>query len=184
MKEYLERILHQDIQLSDYKEINKLPLACRNTCDLQVMRIGNQECILAVPLETLNLTELRKQQRLLERFSGHYCALYLSNMNYYAKDKMIEEGIPFVWENHQIYLPFLGILLNQNDGRNPRNCEQISFLTQKLILIAIYENWKGVTVTQAAERLSVSKMSVTRCFDEIQVLGLPYLKIKNRARKF
>jgi hypothetical protein len=34
-------------------------------------------------------------------------------MNYYSRDKMLEEGIPFIWENKQIYMPFLGILLQK-----------------------------------------------------------------------
>ena len=35
-------------------------------------------------------------------------------MNYYSRDVMIREGIPFVWEGHQIYLPFIGMLINEN----------------------------------------------------------------------
>ena len=43
--------------------------------------------------------------------------------------------------------------------------------------------WNGTTVTQAAEALGVSKMTISRCFDEIEVLELPILQVKNRARK-
>ena len=184
MREYIERILHQSVNLDDYQEIKKLPLAYRNACRLYKMNIGGQDCILAAPRADMNLTELRKQQRMIERYTGYYCALYLVKSNYYAKDKMIEEGIPFVWEDHQIYLPFLGLLLNQHDGRAVKDCRQISFITQKLLLTALYDGWQDVTVTEAANRMSVSKMSVTRCFDEIQALRIPYLTTKNRARRF
>ena len=44
---------------------------------------------------------------------------------------MLKEGIPFVWEGHQIYLPFLGILLDDHPRQEVPACIQISYLTQK-----------------------------------------------------
>ena len=87
-------------------------------------------------------------------------------------------------QEKQIYLPFLGVALFNEDERVIKPCERLSFLTQKLLLTSIYENWKDVSVSKAAERLSVAKTSVTRCYDEIEVLGLPYIKKKSRSRLF
>lgn len=184
MKDYLEKVLHQDVQLAEFEDGQRLPLACRNAFHLCLMGLNGRKFLVATPLEDMNLTELRKQQRVLERLTGYYCALYLVKMNYYAKEKMLSEGIPFIWEDHQVYLPFLGILLNSKDERILKPCERISFLTQKLLITAIYEDWQNITVTKAAERLNVSKISITRCFDEIQTMEIPYLKCRNRARSF
>lgn len=101
-----------------------------------------------------------------------------------AKDRMIEEGIPFVVENKQIYLPFLGLVLSGEDNRMIKPCEQVSFLTQKLLLISIYEDWKAVSVSEAADKLMVTKTSVTRCYDEIEALELSYVRKKSRSRLF
>ena len=81
-------------------------------------------------------------------------------------------------------MPFLGVALSREDERIIKPCERISFLTQKLLLTSIYEKWEDVSVTKAAERLSVAKISVTRCYDEIEALGLPYIKKKSRSRLF
>ena len=97
---------------------------------------------------------------------------------------MLEEGIPFIWENRQIYMPFLGFLLQQNEARDLKPCFKISFLTQKLLLTAIYEEWDNVSVTEAARRVAVSKMSVTRVFDEIESLHIPVLRKTGRFRKY
>ena len=48
--------------------------------------------------------------------------------------------------------------------------------------MAIYEKWDGITVSKAAERLGVSKMSVTRCFDEIEYLNVDILNMKGKSR--
>ena len=184
MKDYLEAVLHQSVDECPYEEKEKLPLACRNIFELNIVRLGQQEFLLAAPKEDLNLTELRKMRMQLERYTGYPCAFYLKKINWYAAPKMVEEGIPFVWVNHQVYLPFLGMLLQENAQRTVKNCAVISFLTQKLLLKALYENWQDVSAAHAAELLGVSRMSCTRCYDEIESLGMPFLKMRGRSRRF
>lgn len=184
MKEYLEQVIHQNIDEKQYENINNLPLGCRNVFDLSVMKMGQIEFLLASPLEDMNLTELRKMRMRLESYTGYLCAFYLKKVNWYAAPKMVEEGIPFVWENRQVYLPFVGMLLNTDAARIPKSCSVISFLTQKLLLKALYENWQDVSAVQAAELLNVSKMSITRCYDEIEALGMSFVRSQKRSRRF
>ncbi len=182
MKEYIEAILHQNIQLIPYEEQHKLPLAYRNAYHLNRMIINRQEALLAAPVEKIPLATLRKQYRQMVAYTGLPCVLYLKETNYYSRDAMLEEGIPFVWEGHQIYLPYLGALLEDQKRPSLRNCNRISYLTQKLLLMALYEGWQRITVTKAAEMLGVSKMSITRCFDELEAMDIPYLMVRSRAR--
>ncbi|MBR4489871.1 hypothetical protein IKP13_04485 [bacterium] len=184
MKEYLEKILHQTVDLSDFEELNRLPLIYRGSFRFYMAETNNLKFLIAVPVDETNLSILRRQQKQIEFYSGFYCALYLKKMNCYSRDRMLEEGIPFIWEDHQIYLPFLGVMLNQTGNRELKPCTEISFLTQKLLITALYQNWSGITVTEAAKRLDVAKISVTRCFDELEILDIPLLQLKNRARKF
>jgi len=55
-------------------------------------------------------------------------------------------------------------------------------LTQKLLILAIYEKWKDVRVSDAAERLEVSKKSASRCFDELEYLNISILEMKGKVR--
>lgn len=184
MREYLEQILHQSIQEYPYESLEKLPLGCRNAFALSIVEIQKQEILIAAPIETMNLTELRKMRIQLERYTGFQCVFYLKKTNWYSVPKMVEEGIPFIWENHQIYLPFMGLLLQRNEHRKPKRCSIISFLTQKLLLKALYEGWQDVSAVQAAEKLEVSRMSITRCYDEIEALGMSFIKMNGRSRRF
>lgn len=184
MKEYLEKILHQTVNLSDYGECTSLPLIYQGSFRFYMAEMKNLKFLIAAPVDDTNLSVLRRQQKQIEVYTGFFCALYFKKLNFYSRDKMLEEGIPFIWENHQIYLPFLGIMLNQSENRELKPCTEISFLTQKLLITALYQNWNGITVTEAAKILDVAKISVTRCFDELEILDIPLLQIKNRARKF
>ena len=184
MKEFIEKTLHQKVEITPYKKIKKFPLVLRTNYEFYQMEIMDQVCILANPKEKFGLAALRRQQKQIERLVGTYCVLYLNYLNYYSRDKMLEEGIPFVWENHQVYIPFLGLLLKQNEARQIKPCLKISFLAQKFLLTALYEEWNDLTVTAAAERIKVSKMSVTRVFDEIESLEIPVLTKRGRSRRY
>ena len=118
----------------------------------------------------------------MELYTGLPCVLYLREMNYYSRDTMLKEGVPFVWEGHQIYLPFMGTLMDDNPRQAAVTAGQISYLTPKLLLTALYQTWQQITVTKAAEILGVSKMSITRCFDELETMNIPYLTVRSRAR--
>ena len=182
MKEYIERILHQDVQITPYADMEKLPLAYKSSYDIKLMSVGGQKVLLAAPVERVPLSVLRKEQRQMTVYTGLPCVMFMKDMNYYTRDVLLNEGIPFVWEGHQIYLPFVGILLDDHQRQIITNRAQISYLTQKLLLLALYQGWHKVTVTKAAEMLDVSKMSITRCFDEIEAFNIPYLTVRSRAR--
>ncbi|MCD8106050.1 MAG: hypothetical protein LUF35_13910 [Lachnospiraceae bacterium] len=182
MEQKIEKILHQPIAIAPYTDTEKLPLIFRGRYQFYDMDINGYHCVLMEPQDEIGLSEIRKQHRKMEQIAGRHCVLYMKNMKSYPREKMIEEGIPFIWEDHQIYMPFLGMLLKQNDTRQINTCGRFSFLTQKLLLTALYEQWRDMTVTMAAKVLQVSKMSVTRCFDEIEALEVPFLRKKGRTR--
>jgi hypothetical protein len=157
-------------------------LILRANYELYELKINGQHFLLARTRADIGLVELRKQQKRLETLTGMYCVIYLTSLNQYSREKMLEEGIPFVLENRQVYMPFLGILLRPKETRELKPCSRVSFLTQKLLLLALYDSWEKVTVTMAAEQLKVSKMSITRCFDEIESLDVPVLEKNGSIR--
>lgn len=181
MKNFIESILHQKVEIKKYTG-NQLPLITSGNFRLHELEISGFGCILAEPRENFGLPFLRAQHRQIERITGKRCVLGFERLGAYPRQKMLEAGISFVWVNHQIYMPFLGIALKQNEARDLKECIQISFLTQKMLLMALYENWQDVTVTMAANMLNVSKMSISRCYDEIESLGIPVLKRRGRVR--
>lgn len=182
MFEYIEEILHRKIEYSQYDKVSSLPLLMAGSYDFYTAKIGSEVMLLTVPTVDINLSSLRKQHKRIELLTGMRCVLYMKNMTYYSRDRMIEENIPFVWEGKQIYIPQLGIALNSNTRSELPYCTKISFLTQKLLFTAIYQQWEQMNVTGAASALGVSKMSVSRCYDELDALEIPELRKSGRTR--
>lgn len=184
MKDFIEKSLRRPITLADNAEIfKKLPLKFRGNYELFSVYQDSVEWIIAKPKKELRLNALRYDRSQIEKTAGLNCALYFNKLNYYTKETMLNEGIPFILEGKQVFLPFLGVLLSEKDDRRLVPVHTISFLTQKLILCALYEKWNDMNATKIAEKLGVTKMSVSRCLDEIEYLDIKILDKSGKTRK-
>ena len=184
MKDFIEKSLRRPITLADNAEIfKKLPLKFRGNYELFSVYQDSVEWIIAKPKKELRLNALRYDRSQIEKTAGLNCALYFNKLNYYTKETMLNEGIPFILEGKQVFLPFLGMLLSEKDDRRLVPVHTISFLTQKLILCALYEKWNDMNATKIAEKLGVTKMSVSRCLDEIEYLDIKILDKSVKTRK-
>ena len=183
-KLFIENTLHEKIDFMPYKETENFPLILLARYDYFLAKIQERPCLFIMPKEKVNLSQLRKDQQRIQILSNFYCILYLTYLNTYAREKMILENIPFILEGKQIYLPSLGLSLKPNETRSLNSYTQISFLTQKFLLSAIYESWNELGVSESAMKMNVSKMSMSRVFDEIEALEIPVLDTTKKARKF
>ena len=183
MKEFLEKALQQNVIMAENKEVyKKPPLAYRGRYDIYTVETNGVLWMAIHPKDDAGLVILRRDRAGVEKMTGLNCAIFLDRTTFYMKEKLIEEGIPFVIDGKQVFLPFIGYLLSKENERELAPVHLISFLTQKMLLIAIYERWNEVKVSDAAKRLEVSKKSVSRCFDELEYLNIDVLGMKGKSR--
>ena len=176
MKSYIEQCIRQDVNIIENKTIyGNLPLRYKGLYSVYNVSTKQIEWIILKPNTNIHLNDLRRDRKQIEKITNLNVVLYFEKISTYAKNIMLDEGIPFIVNNKQIYLPFYGILLSEKDNRKLVPIQTISFLTQKILLLALYEKWENMNVTSISRRLDVSKMSITRCFDEIEYLMLDTL---------
>lgn len=184
MKEYIEKCLRRPVAVKENtKLLKKLPLIYKGNYNLFSVLQDGVEWLIVQPKIDLRLNTLRHDRNEIEKISGLNCALFFTKLNYYSKETMIKEGIPFIIADKQMFLPFIGLLLSDKDSRKLRPVHTISFLTQKLLLCALYEKWQDMSVTGIAQKLGVAKMSVSRCFDEMEYLDIDILDMSGKTRK-
>lgn len=183
MKEFLEEALHQNVIMTENKELyKKFPLVYRGRYDLFTVETNGVLWIALHPKDDVGLVLLRRDRANVEKMTGLNCAIFLDRTTFYIKEKLMEEGIPFVIDGKQVFLPFIGYLLSKANERELAPVHLISFLTQKMLLIAIYERWNEMKVSDAAKRLEVSTKSASRCFDELEYLDIGVLGMKGKSR--
>ena len=183
MKEFLEKTLRQNVIMTENKEVyKKLPLAYHGRYDIFTVETNGVLWMAIHPKDDAGLVMLRRDRAGVEKMTGLNCAIFLDRTTFYIKEKMMEEGIPFVIEEKQVFLPFIGYLLSKENERELAPVHLISFLTQKMLLMAIYERWNEVKVSGAAKRMGVSTKSASRCFDELEYLNIDVLGMKGKSR--
>ncbi len=183
MKEYLENTLRQKVTIVETEYLNdQLPLAFRGRYIFYKVETNGSPWIAIRPKSDVGLVQLRKDQARIEKVAGFNCAIFLDKTTFYIKERLMEEGIPFVIKGKQIYLPFIGYLLSDRNEKKIVPVHLISYLTQRMVFVAIYEKWENVTVSDAAVRLGVTKTSASRCFDEIECLDIDILGMKGKSR--
>lgn len=131
-----------------------------------LVEISNSEKFGSVALEK----QLMKYENVLNMpvcFSFQYITKSM-------RDSLIKKKIPFVEKDKQLYLPFLGILFNNHFSKNKRiNNEKMMPITQLLFLYMIYHcKGKKILKKDAAERIGVTKTSITRASNQLIDMGL------------
>ena len=179
----IEKLLHKKIKQKPYNKMNDLPIYIKGSYSLSILEISDFQCLLAEPKGDTNLATLNKHYRQLRELSGMECVFLIEKMRLSKKRGMIEKGLPFIAEN-QAYLPFLGIVLNEMNNTKELDIRNLSFLTQRFLLLAIYNKWQRITLTDVAKEMKISKMSVTRCFDELDALDLRFVQRNGTRREF
>lgn len=183
MKEFLEKSLRQNVIMTENKEVyKKLPLVYRGRYDVFTVETNGVLWMALHPKDDIGIVLLRRDRAGVEKITGLNCAIFLDRATFYIKEKLMEEGIPFVIDGKQVFLPFIGYLLSKTNERELAPVHLISFLTQKMLLMAIYERWNEVKVSDAAKRLVVSTKSASRCFDELEYLNIGVLDMKGKSR--
>ena len=103
MEKYLTEMLHMDTKLVEATELyDHLPLLFKGTYVIYKVNSGGVEWIALQPNTNVRLSQIRKNRAFLEQKQQMNVAVFLEKASLYSKDKMTEEGIPFVIRNDQI----------------------------------------------------------------------------------
>lgn len=101
------------------------------------------------------------------------------------RDALIRNGIAFVAENDQLYVPFLGsIFLKTKTYSNPTklNNEKLQPAAQSVLLFLIYRGTeKGVLKSEVAKILGLTPTSITRA--SRQLLGIDLIREEKTGRE-
>ncbi len=98
------------------------------------------------------------------------------------RDKLLEGNIPFITDNGQLFLPFLGMMLNNLFKKEHQlKKEKMMPVTQALFLFLLYKsNGQPVMKKDAADSLGVTRTSITRASEQLAAMGLISQKMRGK----
>ena len=80
----------------------KLPLAYRGRYDFFTVETNGVLWMAIHPKADVGLVMLRRDRAVIEKMTGLNCAIFFDRTTFYIKEKLIEEGIPFVIDGKQV----------------------------------------------------------------------------------
>lgn len=130
--------------------------------------------LISVKDERFGSIALEKQLQIIVDKYKMPAAFFFRSATEQQRSSLIERNIPFIIDNNQVFLPFLGISLSKRFVHQKSNPPQKMMpVTQMLFLYLLYRS-KGRPVMKknAAEELGITRTSITRACDQLLSLGL------------
>ena len=187
MKEYLSSLFSKffdtQVLVQDY-ELSVRPnylVAGRNFYIIQL----NELKFLVVQTadsESYNVTQYDRQREKIHETDGLEVVYYFKNVTAVQQESLINNHIPFISSNGNIFIPFIGLLFKgTSSAEKILSSEKMMPATQKIFLELIYSKEEDVKCVDLGIKLRLSKMSVTRACEQLKSMGLIEMEIRGRT---
>lgn len=187
-EKYLFANLGINVDMAPWKEQEQLPYFMQDSYGIYTCVIALQRFLVMVSRgeEESTPTTIRKHLVILEAHGDAECFYLHKNISSYNRKRLIEQKVPFVVPNNQMYLPALGLDLREHlrTLRTKAKIKKVSPSTQVVLLSLIYGNLqKPITPSLLVKKLGYAAMTMTRAFDEIETLGLASMTVHSGVRE-
>jgi len=173
MKSMLEKLLHTDVDIELKQGKSGLPMYLTTGRVFYEVRLMD-ESFYVVELKDTNKSDIRKLKSGMTQYEkafGGNVAYCVSDLSSRKRDALISNGIPFIATSEQIFLPFLGVVLQNRFPKEKSEIKKMSPLEQLLFLFLLY-NEKSYTKAQLADALKVTRAAVTKVTEALQLKRL------------
>lgn len=169
----LTDILGMDVTYTQWNKEHKLPFYLAAGYDYQKAEIDGCCCILIYPKDSLpTLPALKKQIKRIQQVEQLPVAIRVKSMSTFRRKNMIQNKIPFIIEEKQIYLPFIAAYLQQKADLEIERTEKLMVSSQVLFLMYMYQKTRRLYLADATRQLPYSAMTITRAAKQLEQCGL------------
>jgi DNA-binding transcriptional ArsR family regulator len=171
--DYLRRVLHLNIKIIDSEPKYPLPNYIINRYTIRKALFDKQKVFLVYPkteLDKINIIKNHIQK--IQSLEKIPTVLVLTRITARQRQNMVDAGIPFVVENKQCYLPFIGTIFTERCDVEVDLVEKLLPSAQMLLFYYILKKQKEICANEAVSALGVSAMTITRAVRQLEQTGL------------
>ncbi len=126
---------------------------------------------------------INKNIEMMRQYWGGEVGYLGAAISPYMRKRMIELHIPFIIPNNQMYLPALGMDLQENYRKRLPKALTFTPATQAVVLYALnHAGEQPFTPSFLAKRMGYTRMTMGRAFDELQTVGIGENVTRGRER--
>jgi DNA-binding MarR family transcriptional regulator len=171
--DFLKRTLHMNVKLDEAKQKYPLPNYIVSRYSICTARFDEQKVFLLYPKTELDQTSaIKKHAQKLQSIEKIPVVLALTRVTARQRQNLIDAGIPFVVENKQCYLPFMGVALTEKCDIEEKKVPKLLPSAQLLLFYYIQQRKNELYANEAVEALGLSAMTISRAVRQLEQTGL------------
>ena len=165
---YLKENIDNYITIKPWLEKNNLPLFLRRSYNFYEMTILETRCILMEAVDEMpGIDQLQKHIMQIKNLTDHQIVLFYKDITRYRRKSLIKNRIPFVIQDGQMYLPFLGLDLQKIQENVEEKVKSFTTPAQIAYLYFLYNKGDIVNITEFAEKMGFNKMTASRALNDL-----------------
>ena len=167
--DYIENTLGIKVHYQSWSHTDELPYYLLDRYDFQQATLDSVRTLFLYPKTELDqLASVKKQITSIQKIEPLPVVIILKNISRGRLQYMLLAHIPFIVPEKQIYLPFMGIALQNKFGAESVWTEQLQPSAQVLFFYYLYQKKKQVYMSDASKKLGFSAMTVSRAFRQLE----------------
>lgn len=182
--EYLNQSFGWRVRFEDLGSLKgKLTYGLLDAADYSVLMIEGMSAVVVKPISEADFRLNKKVAVTVRKKTGMTTVLILDNIDAYQRRSLIDSRIDFIVPNKQIYLPAVGILLNERGlGVQQVKEDILSPIATAVILYHLtHKTLMDMGISEIAEQMGYSIKSISLAVSELEQHGL--ISVIQQGRK-
>ena len=174
MKKQLEQYFGCDVKIREYNIKLSLPIFMTMRDIAMVEIYGVNFAIVDVMKEAeLSVAAMKKQKEKYEEALQCPVAYQVALNSVSMRNALVKNGVPFVDLPGNVFLPFMGIVLQDVYRKQLVKADKMMPATQMVFLELLYMNdEESALKSEVANKLNLTKTSITRATAQLEEMGL------------
>ena len=174
MKKQLEQYFGCEVKVTECKNTLALPIFMMMR-DIRLVEFHGVSFALINIIKEPDLTiaAMKKQQKKYEEALQCPIAYEVVLSSVSMRNAMVKNGVPFVDLPGNVFLPFMGIVLQDVYRKQLVKADKMMPATQMVFLELLYmEDEESALKSEVAKKLNLTKTSITRATAQLEEMGL------------
>lgn len=174
MKKQLEQFFGCEVKIREYKNKVSLPIFMTMRDIAMVEIYGVNFAIVDVVKEAeLSVAAMKKQKAKYEEALQCPVAYKVAMNSVSMRNALVKNGVSFVDLPENVFLPFMGIVLQDVYRKQLVKADKMMPATQMVFLELLYmKDGESVLKSEVANKLNLTKTSITRATAQLETMGL------------
>lgn len=170
---YLKENIDEQLTLKPWLKKDNFPIFIRNSYNFYEMKILETECILIEAIDEMpDIDQIQKHIQQIKSLTNRQIVLFYKDITRHRRKSLIKNRIPFVIEDGQMYLPFLGLDLKKTTEYGKEEVNRFTTPAQIAYIYFLYHKEEVINTTDFAKKLGFNTMTASRALNDLYYANL------------